>query len=244
MVRKSGVGFLLSLVLVLLAHSPALAENEYYVGFKTGASIQDYNDVSFVNPRITTGLKTDHDTDTEILYSLQIGRKISSSARLEFEAAATPQVAFERYYNNFPTTLQKIKIKSKRLMINGYYDLPQIDLDEVPLASQVLDFLSVKKVAAVYVSGGIGVGFNNTDATQGATSEFNDETSTDFAWSLGTGMSGNVSDNWTMDFGYRYVDLGEADTGVSAFSPFDEHFEGELVTHEVTLGVRYNFSSL
>jgi outer membrane immunogenic protein len=224
MLRKTGVGFLLSLVFVLFAYSSAVAESGYYLGFKTGASIQDYTDVSFVNPRITTGVAKDNDTDTTALISFQLGKTLSSSTRVEVEYAKTTDTAtFDRYYNNFPTTLQQIKVDSERLMFNGYYNLKEM------------------KMATVYLSAGVGIAFNDTDATQGTSSEFNEETSTSVAWSLGAGLSRVIAEGWSMDVGYRYVDLGEADTGMSEFSPFDEHFEGELDTHEVIVGIRSSF---
>ena len=119
--------------------------------------------------------------------------------------------------------MQRIKVDSERVMFNGYYNLKEMEM------------------ATVYLSAGIGVSFNKTDATQGASSEFDDETSTALAWSLGAGRSRVLTNGWSVDFGYRYVDLGEADTGMSEFSPWDEHFEGELDTHEAIVGIRYSF---
>ena len=69
----------------------------------------------------------------------------------------------------------------------------------------------------MYLSVGVGVVSNSTDATQ-------DVTLTDFAWSLGTGFSKSLSDSLTTDLRYRYVDLGKVGTGI-----------------EVTFGIRANF---
>jgi len=223
MVRKTGLGFLLSLLFVLFAYTPAVAEN--YFGLRTGASIQDYTDVNFENPRITTGLKTDNSNDTAALISLQLGKTLSASARtrVELEYAQSTVATFDRFYNDFPTTLQRITIKSRRVMANGYFNLGNV------------------KMATVYLSAGVGVAINRADAIQGSASEFDDDTKTDFAWSAGAGLSRVLTDIWSVDFGYRYVDLGDADTGISEFTPFDEHFEGELDTHEITLGMRASF---
>ena len=114
------------------------------------------------------------------------------------------------------TSLQRIEVVSERLMLNGYYGLKEL------------------KIPTMYLSVGVGVVSNSTDATQ-------DVTLTDFAWSLGTGFSKSLSDSLTTDLRYRYVDLGKAGTGMSEFSPYDEHFESKLDTHEVTFGIRANF---
>jgi opacity protein-like surface antigen len=223
MVKKTGVGVLLSLVFVLFTCSSAVAESGYYLGFKTGNSIQDYTDVKFVNPRITAGTKSDSGTDDSALVSFQLGKTLSSSTRLEVEYANNGTAYFKRYYNDFPTVEQRIEVKSERVMFNGYYNLGGM------------------KIATVYLSAGVGVAFNNADAVQGGSGQFDDDSSTEIAWSVGAGLSRVLTDIWSVDFGYRYVDLGDADTGISEFTPFDEHFEGELDTHEITLGMRASF---
>ena len=223
MIKKAGVGVLLGLVFVLLTCSSSIAESGYYLGFKTGSSIQDYTDVKFVNPRITAGTKSDSGTDDMALISFQLGKTLSSSTRVEVEYASTSNAIFDRFYNNFPTTLQRIEVDSERVMFNGYYNLKAM------------------KIATVYLSAGVGVAFNNADAVQGGSGQFDDDSSTEIAWSVGAGLSRVLTDIWSVDFGYRYVDLGDADTGISEFTPFDEHFEGELDTHEVIVGIRSSF---
>ena len=81
-------------------------------------------------------------------------------------------------------------------MLNGYYGLKEL------------------KIPTMYLSVGVGVVSNSTDATQGASFEFIDVASIDFAWSLGTGFSKSLSDSLTTDLRYRYVDLGKTGTGI------------------------------
>ena len=110
MIRKTGVGILLSLVFVLFAYSSAVAESGCYVGFKTGPSIQDYTDVKFVNPRIITGVREENDTDTSALISFHLGKTLSSSTRVEVEYAQTTGTAvFDRYYNTFPPHCNELR---------------------------------------------------------------------------------------------------------------------------------------
>ena len=96
-------------------------------------------------------------------------------------------------------------------------------------------------LASAYVGAGLGLSINTADATQGGSSLFTEETSTNFAWSLGAGVVKNIASNYDLELGYRYVDLGAADTNKSEFAPNDEQFKGYLDTHEITAGLRYNF---
>jgi len=197
-------------------------DSEYYIGFKTGASIQDYNDVSFVNPRIT-GTSQDNDSETDAIYSFQVGKTLSSfPVRLEVEYASSGEVNFDRFHTPFPTTRQRIIVDSERVMFNIYHD-------------RSFSF------ASVYVGAGLGLAINNTDALQGDSSQFDDKTVTSIAWSLGAGVTKDIFKNYTLDLGYRYIDLGEADTGASEFDANDEQFRGDLDAHEIIVGVRYNF---
>ena len=52
-------------------------DSGYYIGFKTGASIQDYSDVKFVNPRIT-GTEKDNTSEDAVVGSLLVGKKTQS----------------------------------------------------------------------------------------------------------------------------------------------------------------------
>ena len=67
-----------------------------------------------------------------------------------------------------------------------------------------------------------------------------------FAWALHAGVGYRVTDNLTLDFGYSYVDLGDARTGdVIAYDGTNlidnpMHFK-DLTSHDLKLSVRYTF---
>ena len=216
--------FLIGLVCAFLAPTNVFAEGNsgYYVGFKTGVSIQDYTDVNFINPRIT-GTSRDNDSDSAAIVSFQVGKTLSNfPVRLEIEYASTGEVNFDRFHTPFPTIRQRIIVDSERVMFNVFYDRSYSPF-------------------SVYVGAGVGLAINNTDALQDTASEFADKTLTHLAWSIGAGVAKNISTNHTLEMGYRYIDLGEANTGISQFAPNDEEFRGKLDAHEIILGVRYNF---
>ena len=78
-------------------------------------------------------------------------------------------------------------------------------------------------------------------ATAPAASKWN------FAWALHTGLAYRVNPGFTVEFGYSYVNLGDATTGiVSDFTGFaNNHTMGfkDITSHDLTLGVRWNLDS-
>lgn len=221
--RKISFAVLVGFVMLSMANFSFAGGSGYYVGFKAGASIQDYDNVVFDNPRIT-GTSKRHDSDTSEIVSFQVGKKFSSIPfRFEVEYASTGEVVFDRYHDPFPTTRQRITVDSQRVMFNLYHDC------------DFFDFVSA------YAGVGVGIAFNETDALQGASSEFASSSTTDTAWSAGVGVTKDIFTNYTVDLGYRYIDLGNAETGGSQFAPSDESFRGILNAHEIAVGARYNF---
>ncbi len=115
-------------------------------------------------------------------------------------------------------------IKSMAFMVNGYYDF------------------SAGGVRP-YIGAGIGWARNETERlTQdfgfGFANTFSGATKNNTAFALMAGVSIPYS-GWTMDVGYRYIDLGKFGTGtVAAFGITGGH-TGKLSAHEFTLGVRF-----
>lgn len=69
-----------------------------------------------------------------------------------------------------------------------------------------------------------------------------------FAWALHAGLAYRVSKNLTVELAYRYIDLGDAETGIATnFDRSQEfglfHFQ-HLTSHDVKLGLRFNLDGL
>jgi opacity protein-like surface antigen len=115
-------------------------------------------------------------------------------------------------------------ITSTTLMLNGYYDFTAG---------------SVKP----YVGAGVGVARNETDRlTQdfrlGFVNTFSGATKDNGAFALMAGV-GIPYSGWTLDVGYRYIDLGKFETApIAAFGVSSGH-SGKLSAHEFTLGARF-----
>jgi outer membrane autotransporter protein len=100
-----------------------------------------------------------------------------------------------------------------------------------------------------YVGGGLGVAIIDTDGKYKVTADSNtlydnsaSNSETNFAFNLAAGVGYDVSDNFTLDLGYRYADFGEGETGnVSDINNVSLKGEARIVAHEVLFGLRYEF---
>lgn len=130
------------------------------------------------------------------------------------------------------------KVNSNSVLVNGYYDIP------VKIADRVRPF----------VGGGIGWVKNKMDHLKwNDTGAFPSSgglpggTWSGTAWQLTLGADVNVTANWVIEIGYRYVDLGkivkEAGAGTSgaAFNAndFTTKMTGKLRANELLLSFRY-----
>ena len=67
---------------------------------------------------------------------------------------------------------------------------------------------------------------------------------TNFAWALGAGCAYNINENFAVDLGYRYLNLGQVKTDTTARAAgFNVTGEAESFAnnHEIMLGLRYTF---
>ncbi|MBY0610704.1 MAG: outer membrane beta-barrel protein [Beijerinckiaceae bacterium] len=108
-----------------------------------------------------------------------------------------------------------------------------------------------------YIGGGVGVAYNRIDGftdigysvpvppggTAGA--YYKGGTSTNFAWALMAGVSYDVTSNLKLDLGYRYLNLGKAQTGSSVPQfgpPTYVYTQKDIQSHDVRLGMRWIFA--
>jgi opacity protein-like surface antigen len=116
-------------------------------------------------------------------------------------------------------------------MLNGYYDLGRWNAF-VP-----------------YVGAGVGlayhqmheVSFTDHPDLTGVIAGDNDVS---FAWSLMAGVGYQISDRAILDFGYRYIDMGQAasarhDNGGTTTNP--KVVVDDIAAHEFKVGLRYHF---
>jgi opacity protein-like surface antigen len=87
---------------------------------------------------------------------------------------------------------------------------------------------------------GIGVGGTPAIAYAGAHDEWN------FAWALYAGLGVEVTDAFTVEVAYRYLDLGDGETGDLIASDGTNTINNPMVfnditSHDIRLGFRYAF---
>lgn len=104
------------------------------------------------------------------------------------------------------------------LFINTYFDL-----------HNTTDFVP-------YIGIGLGTAWvSSKGQLQGAGLSSNTENN--LAWNVGAGLAWNINYNMSLDFGYRYANLGKARTGTNPLG----HLESKMALHQFMGGVRYTF---
>jgi len=116
----------------------------------------------------------------------------------------------------------KVNLKTQSLLVNAYYDFN--------LCSRFTP----------YVSAGAGIAKLNFRVHQIA-EEYWKNTTSNFAWQVGAGVSYAATDSIDVDFGYRYVDTGAAYIHKETWGAFQDKEKINTARHELYAGIRYNF---
>jgi opacity protein-like surface antigen len=110
------------------------------------------------------------------------------------------------------------KIQSINILANGYLDL------------------GTWYSLTPYVGAGAGMAMVKVTDVPGASS---DNSRWNFAWAGMAGVAWTVAPNLQMDFGYRYLNVGKAESGGATPITFDN-----VASHEVRVGLRWSFEDL
>ncbi|MDQ2704125.1 MAG: outer membrane beta-barrel protein [Pseudomonadota bacterium] len=139
-----------------------------------------------------------------------------------------------------PVTSDDYTAKKSELvfMANGYYDIG--------------DFYGITP----YVGAGIGASYNTIsnfrDVGQITPSAgyADDNSEWNFAWALHAGLGFQATERMTIDFGYSFISLGDAETGTLRNDVAGEFPDGlnetiqfnDIYSHDFKLGVRYSLN--
>lgn len=128
----------------------------------------------------------------------------------------------------FATSFNHHHVRSQRLMLNAYRDI------------------ALNEAWSVYGGAGIGLADLQSYGWQGNEGRtYRTQSITQLAWSLGAGISLKSGQRTRVELGYRYVDMGQAESGWNTFGNArglqDEKMRARLVSSEVLLGLRYAF---
>lgn len=86
----------------------------------------------------------------------------------------------------------------------------------------------------LYAMGGLGMSYNKVDSTSVSKSDSN----VDFAWTVGGGIDYRLNKCWSLDLGYRYVDLGSSEAKLKSGAG---KLKSDLRSHDILLSARYYF---
>jgi len=99
-----------------------------------------------------------------------------------------------------------------------------------------------------YIGAGIGVAYHDVGETYftgnpALTNRIEGNRDLAFAWALMAGVGYQITDRAVLDIGYRYIDMGSAETGrVDSAGFVNPRVEiDDIAAHEVKVGLRYHF---
>jgi opacity protein-like surface antigen len=174
------------------------------------------------------GRVTGPDSERAITGSLALGYAFSGGWRLEGEYTTGNDSEFKSWWSQIGANVNTLQTSSQRFMINGYKDFA------------INDWLSLYGMA--------GVGVANIDA-EGyqlmASRRFANNNQKNIAYSMGVGADAKLNERITLGTGYRFVNLGNIETGKNNFthtiSGHDERLKGTLKEHNVFVEARMSF---
>jgi len=130
------------------------------------------------------------------------------------------------------------KVNTLTAMANLYYDFGRYR-NWVPYVGVGLGVArhDVGDVSFIGTGAGVGAAFNN----------LNGSTQTNFAWSLMAGAAYQISHRAVLDFGYRYIDMGDVSVrgdicNVACVGGSQDRLSiDDMHAHEFKIGLRYHF---
>lgn len=159
--------------------------------------------------------------------SLAAGYQFNNNWRTEAEYVFKQKTEYTSGSSTFANSFNHMKVDSERMMLNAYRD-----------------FMLSDKLA-LYAMAGAGVAKVKVGGWQGNDSrEFAGNTQTNLTWSIGAGASYEVINDLTLYATYRYVDMGNVESGRNVFTNArglqDENLRARLVNNEFLFGARYS----
>ena len=181
------------------------------------------------------GSKTDDVFGGSIAIGYDFDKKFGLPVRAELEYAGFSKAEGKRtYHDGIVKETLKQTFGIQTLFLNAYWDI------------------NTGTAFTPYIGTGLGMGFINTKGsskgldTTNPTDSWSDSTGsknvTNFAWNVGAGLGYDLTENWTLDVGYRFVGLGSVKT--KSYNDEDTSYYGKtnnLYQHQVAVGVRYTF---
>ena len=196
---------------------------------------QKWSDSSGDSGSERIGSKTDDTFGGSLAIGYDFDKKFGVPIRAELEYAAFSEAEAKRSFTSDDEHItMKQKFNIQTLFVNAYWD--------IDTGTQFTP----------YVGAGIGMGFIKTKGSERGYDVTDPDDSwnfgtgsknvTNFAWNVGAGLGYDITENWTVDAGYRFVGLGSVKT--KTYSDDEGTMKGKtdnLYQHQFAVGIRYTF---
>ncbi|KMT53435.1 outer membrane protein [Pseudomonas fildesensis] len=218
----------LSLALLLAAiATPAAQAEGWYGSAKLNSARQNLSSSLLTSPRVSERVDAPDSTKT-FTSSFAVGYAFREGWRVEGEYTLPSNSTFKSYWAPFNANVNSLHTQSQRLMLNGYKDIP------------------INPWLSFYGMAGVGVARIATDGYQSnETRRFASNRQHNLAYSLGLGLDAKVTEELTLGVGYRYVAMGDVETGYNTFAnrinARDEQLKGKLKEQNLFLEARVAF---
>ena len=234
---------LAALLLTLPTMAVAIDLEGYYITAKGGVS-KTFNTgtTSFNNTLGTLFTLQNEDLGTGSAFGFSVGKYLTNSFRLELEAIKRAGYEYDARRIINSALIQKAKIETHALFINGFYDFQPFSLKSTSITP--------------YLGGGVGISRNKMKTTVQSVNGIPDGTTIDgntinqFAYKLSAGTLFSLTEQLSLDVNYQYVNLGAFKGGTEVITNGertpDIDFQrgtngGDIKTQELMVGLQYKF---
>lgn len=202
-------------------HENARAKHIKKDRFYIGANIGQ----SYPTDKWSKGVEYDNKANPSFTYGAVGGYQLTKYSSVELSLQNRHK--FEYISDKKPETQS---LSTKSVIVSGVYSIPTGSIEP-------------------YISLGAGVAFHKVgDFTDSKKRVFGGRCISSFAWQVGAGSKIALTNNVSLDIGYRYTDLGmfmtkPRDLGPSnsTLSRSGTPYEGNAIQHEINFGVVYKF---
>lgn len=205
---------------------------KFVYGLTQMDSVKTHVSMGGMSDSFSLGSKTDSTFGGSLAIGYDFDKKFSIPIRAELEYAGFSEAeAKKTYHDGGDSHRLKQTFNIQTLFVNTYWD--------IDTGTQFTP----------YVGAGLGMGFIGTklkydgeDAAYTWGASTGSKTVTNFAWNVGLGLGYDITDNWIVDAGYRFIGLGSVKTKTFNEGGIEAHSKAsDLYQHQFAFGVRYTF---
>ena len=243
---------LLLFVFLIITNSGAvfadghIFDNVYLKAGIGGSFSNDHGEPAFISNSGALRTFSDGDLGSSRSFDIGIGKEITKNLSLELTVNYKDgfQVEAPEISSTFRVLVDEPQVLT--FFVNGLYDVEN------------LDFKLGKNTLKPYITAGLGVAnIHNRNTVLLRPDNDRDERrvernrTNNFAWNIGFGVLTDLTNNITIDMGYRYVDLSEYEAGNNSCrsqagvqtncNANQSPLKTELSAHEVMVNLKYRF---